>query len=104
MKRTYLDIRASLVALVTPMFPGGAIDWMTYRGLIDWHIKEGTDGLVIMGATGETPTISRADHIELIRVAVEHAAGRIPVIGGTGANCTGEAIELTLAAQNVGVA
>jgi 4-hydroxy-tetrahydrodipicolinate synthase len=104
MKRKYLNIRGSLVALVTPMYPNGTIDWETYRGLIDWHVKEGTDGLVIMGSTGETPTISPPDHIELIRVAVEHVAGRIPIIGGTGANSTSEAIDLTLAAQNVGVA
>lgn len=75
-----------------------------FRKLIDWHIEQGTDGLVIMGSTGETATIRTDDHIELIRVSVEHAAGRIPIIGGTGANSTSEAIELTRAAQKVGVA
>ncbi|WP_306565994.1 4-hydroxy-tetrahydrodipicolinate synthase [Aquabacterium sp.] len=98
-----LNVRGSLVALVTPMFPDGEIDWPTYRRLIDWHIEEDTDGLVVMGSTGEPPTISSADHIELIRVAVEHADNRIPVIAGTGANSTDEAIDLTLAAQNAGV-
>ncbi|WP_420997662.1 4-hydroxy-tetrahydrodipicolinate synthase [Cupriavidus sp. 30B13] len=99
-----LNIRGSLVALVTPMFPDGAIDWAAYRELIDWHIEARTSALVIMGSTGETPTIPPAEHIDLIRVAVAHAAGRIPVIGGTGANSTSEAIELTLAAQDAGVA
>lgn len=99
-----LNIRGSLVALVTPMFPDGSIDWPTYDELIEWHIKQGTAALVIMGSTGESPTISPADHIELIRVAVQRAAGRIPVIGGTGANSTSEAIELTSAAQEAGVA
>lgn len=99
-----LNIRGSLVALVTPMFPDGAIDWAAYRELIDWHIAARTSALVIMGSTGETPTIAPADHIALIRVAVAHAAGRIPIIGGTGANATSEAIELTLAAQDAGVA
>ena len=98
-----LNIRGSLVALVTPMFPDGSIDWSTYDELIEWHIKQGTAALVIMGSTGETPTISPADHIQLIRVAVQRAAGRIPVIGGTGANSTSEAIELTSAAQEAGV-
>lgn len=102
--KEFLKIRGSLVALVTPMFADGAIDWDTYRQLIDWHASKGTDGLVIMGSTGETPTIPPKDHIELIRLAVEHAAGRIPVIGGTGANSTNEAIELTAAAQEAGVA
>lgn len=74
MRGKYLDIRGSLVALVTPMFADGAIDWTTYRELIDWHIEEGTDALVIMGSTGETPTLSPVNHIELIRVAVEHGA------------------------------
>ncbi|EIN02190.1 dihydrodipicolinate synthase [Paraburkholderia hospita] len=98
-----LNIRGSLVALVTPMFPDGSIDWPTYGELIEWHIKQGTAALVIMGSTGETATISPADHIQLIRVAVERAAGRIPIIGGTGANSTSEAIELTSVAQEIGV-
>ena len=100
----YSAICGSLVALVTPMTSDGAIEWDIFRKLIDWHIEQGTDGLVIMGSTGETATISTDDHIELIRVSVEHAAGRIPIIGGTGANSTSEAIELTRAAQKVGVA
>ncbi|WP_454726695.1 MULTISPECIES: 4-hydroxy-tetrahydrodipicolinate synthase [Cupriavidus] len=99
-----LNLPGSLVALVTPMLPDGAIDWPVYRRLIDWHVAQGTSALVIMGSTGETPTIAPTDHIALIRAAVEHAAGRIPVIGGTGANATSEAIELTQAAQEAGVA
>ena len=104
METKYSAICGSLVALVTPMTPDGAIDWHTLRELIDWHIEQGTNGLVIMGSTGETATISTDDHIALIRVSVEHAAGRIPIIGGTGANSTSEAIELTRAAQKAGVA
>lgn len=104
METKNLNIRGSLVALVTPMLSDGAIDWEAYRKLIDWHIQEKTQGLVIMGSTGETPTIPVQDHIELIRAAVRQAAGRIPVIGGTGANSTSEAIELTMAARDAGVA
>lgn len=104
METKYSAICGSLVALVTPMTSDGAIEWDIFRKLIDWHIEQGTDGLVIMGSTGETATISTDDHIELIRVSVEHAAGRIPIIGGTGANSTSEAIELTRVAQKVGVA
>lgn len=99
----YSAICGSLVALVTPMTLEGAIDWEIFRKLIDWHIEQGTDGLVIMGSTGESATITTHDHIELIRVSVEHAAGRIPIIGGAGANSTSEAIELTRSAQAAGV-
>ncbi|CAM5191465.1 4-hydroxy-tetrahydrodipicolinate synthase [Oligella ureolytica] len=99
-----LNISGSLVALVTPMFSDGGIDWDSYRKLIDWHIQEKTAALVVMGSTGEVPTIPVKEHIKLIRVAVEHAAGRIPVIAGTGANSTTEAIELTRAAKELGVA
>lgn len=102
--RHHIAISGSLVALVTPMLPDGAIDWPAFRGLIDWHIEQGTDGLVIMGSTGETPTIVLDDHLALIEEAVRYAAGRIPVIGGTGANSTAEAVELTRAAWKVGVA
>lgn len=99
-----IDIRGSLVALVTPMLADGSIDWPRYRQLIDWHTEQGTDGLVIMGSTGESSTMAAEDHIELISVAVQQAAGRIPVIGGTGANSTSEAVDLTRAAAQAGVA
>lgn len=103
MADNYLNIRGSMVALITPMFPDGAIDWLTFRELINWHIEAGTDALVIAGSTGETPTLALEDHIELIRVAVDIATDRIPIIGGTGANSTSEAIELTYAARDAGV-
>jgi len=95
-------ITGSLVALVTPMLPGGGLDMARYRALLDWHIDEGTDGLVIVGTTGESPTVDIAEHCDLIRTAVQHVAGRIPVIAGTGANSTAEAIELTHCAKAAG--
>jgi len=94
--------QGSMVALVTPMQPDGSLDYPAYRSLIDWHVAEGTDALVVVGTTGESPTVSMDEHAELIRVAVEHAAGRIPVIAGVGANSTDEAIHLTRHAQRVG--
>lgn len=92
----------SLVALVTPMRPDGALDLDGLKRLIDWHVEQGTDGLVIVGTTGESPTVDQAEHCQLIRVAALHAAGRIPVIAGTGANSTAEAIELTQCAKQAG--
>ena len=80
----------------------GSLDYAAYRSLIDWHVQEGTDALVVVGTTGESPTVSMEEHAELIRVAVEHAAGRIPVIAGVGANSTDEAIHLTRHAKVVG--
>lgn len=94
----------SLVALVTPMQADGALDIPRFRALIDWHIDQGTDGLVIVGTTGESPTVNTDEHCLLIRTAVEQAAGRIPVIAGTGANSTAEAIELTRCAKAAGAA
>jgi len=94
----------SLVALVTPMHPDGALDMPRFRALIDWHVEQGTDGLVIVGTTGESPTVTTEEHCELIRAAVEQAAGRLPVIAGTGANATAEAIELTRCAKAAGAA
>jgi len=85
----------SLVAIVTPMTDDGALDLDALRRLIDWHIAAGTDGIVIVGTTGESPTVSYDEHCLLIRTTVEQAAGRVPVIAGTGANSTSEAIELT---------
>ncbi|MDB5524577.1 MAG: 4-hydroxy-tetrahydrodipicolinate synthase [Rhizobium sp.] len=96
-KTVYFDQlpAGSIPALVTPMLQDGAIDWKNYRGLIDWHVEAGTNGIVVMGSTGESATVSMEEHSELIRVAVEHSGGRIPIIAGTGANSTAEAIELT---------
>ncbi|TCS73957.1 dihydrodipicolinate synthase [Sulfuritortus calidifontis] len=94
----------SLVALVTPMRPDGALDLDGLKRLVDWHVEQGTDGLVIVGTTGESPTVSQEEHCLLIRTAVEHAAGRIPIIAGTGANSTAEAIELTRCAKAAGAA
>ncbi len=95
-------ITGSIVAIVTPMQEDGQIDFPALKKLIDFHAAEGTDGIVIVGTTGESPTVSVDEHCELIRFTVEHAAGRLPVIAGTGANSTAEAIELTRFAQKAG--
>src|SRR3982750_843772 len=95
-------ITGSLVAIVTPMHDEGALDLERFRELIDWHAAEGTDGIVVAGTTGESPTVDVDEHKELIRVAVAHAQGGIPVIAGTGANSTAEAIELTESAKKAG--
>lgn len=95
-------IQGSLVAIVTPMHADGSLDLPGLRSLIDWHIAEGTDGIVIVGTTGESPTVSVEEHCELIKVAVEHTAKRIPIIAGTGGNSTAEAIELTEYARKAG--
>jgi 4-hydroxy-tetrahydrodipicolinate synthase len=95
-------IKGSLVAIATPMQEDGTLDLETYRALIDWHVESGTAAIVAVGTTGESPTVSVEEHQELIRVAVEHAKGRVPVIAGTGANSTREAIELTRHARQVG--
>ncbi|MBU1224148.1 MAG: 4-hydroxy-tetrahydrodipicolinate synthase [Gammaproteobacteria bacterium] len=92
----------SLVAIVTPMSDDGALDLDALRRLVDWHIAEGTDGIVVVGTTGESPTVSYDEHCLLIRTTVEQAAGRVPVIAGTGANSTSEAIELTECAKAAG--
>lgn len=97
-------ITGSIVALVTPMFADGSLDLDAFRRLIDWHIGEDTDAIVAVGTTGESSTVSIEEHCELLRVAVEHAAGRIPIIAGTGGNSTAEAIELTRYAQKIGAA
>jgi 4-hydroxy-tetrahydrodipicolinate synthase len=95
-------ITGSLVAIVTPMLEDGRLDLARFKGLIDWHIAEGTDGIVVVGTTGESPTVDFDEHKDLIRVAVEHAKGRIPIIAGTGGNSTAEAIELTESAKKAG--
>lgn len=103
-KTTYpqLPILGSIVAIVTPMFDDGGIDFVSLRRLCDWHVEQGTHGIVIVGTSGESPTVNFEEHCELIRVAVEHVKGRIPVIAGTGGNSTLEAIELTAYAKQVG--
>ena len=96
------ELGGSLVALVTPMRADGEIDLAALRRLVDFHAAAGSDGLVIAGTTGESPTLNHAEHCELIARAVECAAGRLPIIAGTGANSTHEAIELTRCAQAAG--
>lgn len=95
-------LQGSLVAIVTPMHQDGSLDLNALRALIDFHIEQGTNGIVIVGTTGESPTVNFDEHCLLIKTAVEQTAGRIPVIAGTGANSTTEAIELTSAAQRLG--
>jgi len=95
-------IQGSIVAIVTPMHADGSLDLPGLRKLIDWHIAEGTDSIVIVGTTGESPTVTVEEHCELIKVAVDHAAKRIPIIAGSGGNSTSEAVELTKYARNVG--
>src|SRR3990172_7793759 len=95
-------ITGSLVAIVTPMHEDGRLDLGTFKKLIDWHVAEGTGGIVVVGTTGESPTVDFDEHKELIRIAVEHSKGRIPIIAGTGGNSTAEAIELTASAKKNG--
>jgi len=95
-------LKGSLVAIVTPMFEDGSLDLQRLRALIDFHINEGTNGIVVVGTTGESPTVDFDEHCLLIRSAIEHAAGRVPVIAGTGANSTREAIELSDYARRAG--
>ncbi len=95
-------ITGSIVALVTPFHPDGSVDYPTLRKLIDWHIAEGTDCIGVVGTTGESPTVSVEEHCEIIRVSVEQAAKRVPIMAGCGANSTAEAIELAKFARGVG--
>ncbi|MGY4829676.1 4-hydroxy-tetrahydrodipicolinate synthase [Sphaerotilaceae bacterium SBD11-9] len=95
-------IVGSIVALITPMQEDGSVDYDALRRLIDWHIAEGTDCIGVVGTTGESPTVSVEEHCEIIRVAVEQAAGRVPIMAGTGGNSTREAIELSRYAKKVG--
>ena len=95
-------LTGSIVALVTPMLEDGSVDYASLRKLIDWHIQEGTDCIGVVGTTGESPTVNVQEHCEIIRVAVEQAAGRVPVMAGCGANSTAEAIELAKYARQVG--
>lgn len=97
-----MNIYGSIVALVTPMQISGDVDWVALRRLVDWHVEQGTHAIVSVGTTGESPTLSVEEHLEVVRVTVEHTAGRIPVIAGTGANSTSEAIALTREAKGLG--
>ena len=95
-------IKGSIVAIVTPMHEDGSLDLAAFRGLIDFHIAQGTDGIVVVGTTGESPTVDVEEHELLIAEAVKHAARRIPIIAGTGANSTREAIELAAFSKKAG--
>lgn len=95
-------ISGSMVALVTPMFADGGLDWEKLHELVEWHIEQGTRALVAVGTTGESATLDVHEHLEVIRRVVDQVAGRIPVIAGTGANSTTEAIELTATAAKCG--
>ena len=95
-------ILGSIVALVTPMRDDGSVDYAALRSLIDWHIAEGTDCIGVVGTTGESPTVTVDEHCEIIRIAVEHTAGRVPIMAGTGGNSTAEAIELSRYVHTVG--
>jgi len=95
-------ITGSIVALATPMNQDGSVDYAALRKLIDWHIAEGTDCICVVGTTGESPTVNVDEHCEIIRVSVEQAAKRVPIMAGCGANSTAEAIELTRFAKSVG--
>ncbi len=96
-------LKGSLVAIVTPMLDDGGLDLERFRTLLDFHIAQGSDGVVVVGTTGESPTVDFEEHHLLMRAAVDHVAGRIPVIAGTGANSTREAIDLSIHAKNAGV-
>jgi 4-hydroxy-tetrahydrodipicolinate synthase len=102
MTSSYRPITGSTPALVTPMLEDGNVDYPTLRKLIDWHIAEGTDAIGVVGTTGESPTVNVEEHCEIIRVSVEQARGRVPIMAGCGANSTAEAIELARFAKKVG--
>lgn len=95
-------IQGSMVALVTPMTPDNALDWSSLHKLVDWHLEQGTHAIVAVGTTGESPTLTVEEHLEVIKRVVDQVNGRIPVIAGTGANSTEEAVEWTSAAKDIG--
>ena len=95
-------LTGSLVAIVTPMKSGGALDLQALERLIDWHIASGTSGIVVVGTTGESPTVDVDEHCRLIKTTVDHVAKRVHVMAGVGANATAEAIALTRYAREVG--
>lgn len=96
------NIQGSIVAIVTPMFENGGVDWKSLEQLVEWHIQQGTHGIVAVGTTGEASTLSTEEHIHVIKEVIRVANKRIPIIAGTGANATNEAIELTQAAKDLG--
>lgn len=102
MTKTFQPITGSIPAMVTPMLEDGSVDYPTLRKLIDWHIAEGTDCIGVVGTTGESPTVNVEEHREIIRVSVEQAKGRVPIMAGCGANSTAEAMELAKFAKSVG--
>ncbi len=102
MTKTFQPISGSIPALVTPMLEDSSVDYASLRKLIDWHIAEGTDCIGVVGTTGESPTVNVEEHREIIRVSVEQAKGRVPIMAGCGANSTAEAIELAKFAKSVG--
>jgi 4-hydroxy-tetrahydrodipicolinate synthase len=102
MTKTFQPITGSIPAMVTPMLEDGSVDYASLRKLIDWHIAEGTDCIGVVGTTGESPTVNVEEHREIIRVSVEQAKGRVPIMAGCGANSTAEAIELAQFAKSVG--
>ncbi|NKC01119.1 MAG: 4-hydroxy-tetrahydrodipicolinate synthase [Pseudomonadales bacterium] len=95
-------LQGSIVALVTPMAPNGDVDWAALESLIEWHVAEGTHGIVPMGTTGESPTLDTGEHLAVIKRTIEVVAGRVPVVAGTGSNATREAIHQTQEAQEAG--
>src|SRR5256886_15911256 len=95
-------LSGSIVAIVTPMQDDGRLDFERFKSLIDFHVEQGSDGIVVVGTTGESPPVDFDQHKELIRLAVAHARGRIPIVAGTGGNSTAEAVELTQSARNAG--
>ena len=102
MTKTFQPITGSIPALITPMLEDGSVDYASLRKLIDWHIAEGTDCIGVVGTTGESPTVNVEEHREIIRLSVEQAKGRVPIMAGCGANSTAEAIELAKFAKSVG--
>ncbi len=102
MTTAHKTLGGSIVALVTPMQANGAIDEVSFHALIDWHIAQGTEGLVIVGTTGESPTVTPQEQAQLIALAVKQVAGRVPVIAGTGTNCTKTTVEATMRAEKAG--
>ncbi|MDL2059338.1 4-hydroxy-tetrahydrodipicolinate synthase [Mesosutterella sp. AGMB02718] len=95
-------IKGSMIAIVTPMREDGSIDYDSYQKLIDWQVSEGADAIVSMGTSGESPTVSFQEHTDVVKAAVEAVGGRVPVVAGTGANSTAEAVRLTQEARAVG--
>ena len=92
-------LQGSLVALVTPLSENGEVDYAALQKLLDWHVEQGTDGIVSVGTTGESATLNLKEHIEVVEFTVKHINGRLPVIAGTGANSTEEAVDLTQRVQ-----